>query len=273
MADLIESVAVVTVRSPLPMTIRFGQWVMTHREFALCRIRTRGRPRGVRLRLHPRRADRRDRPPQHRAARDRAAVRRSGRPALAGGVVATTRSSPNGIGLRALGLVDLATWDLAARARSQSISAYLGGERRPMPVTAIIGYPPSLTAGARWRRRSRRYLEAGWRRFKQPIAGDARRDARAPARGPRGDGPGLLARAWTATGCSRTPRTRSISRARSRTSASAGWRTSSRPGTRAWSPRSAGAARCRSRWATSRAAPTTPSRSSPTTRSTSSAST
>ena len=40
MADRIESVAVVTVRAPLPTTIRFGQWVMTHREFILCRLRT-----------------------------------------------------------------------------------------------------------------------------------------------------------------------------------------------------------------------------------------
>ena len=59
---------------------------------------------------------------------------------------------------------------------------------------------------------------------------------------------------WTATGSSRTPPTRSSSRARSRTSASAGWRTSSRRATRAWSPRSGAAARCRSRWATSREA-------------------
>ena len=40
MADQIESVAVVTVRAPLPVTISFGPWVMKHREFILCRIRT-----------------------------------------------------------------------------------------------------------------------------------------------------------------------------------------------------------------------------------------
>src|SRR5437870_1666432 len=40
MADRIETVAVVTVRAPLPVTIRFGPWVMEHREFALCRVRT-----------------------------------------------------------------------------------------------------------------------------------------------------------------------------------------------------------------------------------------
>ena len=76
---------------------------------------------------------------------------------------------PAGIGLRALSLVDLAAWDLAARAAGKSISAYLGGERRPMPVTAIIGYPPTLTA-EQVTTQVETLLEAGWRRFKQPIA-------------------------------------------------------------------------------------------------------
>jgi L-alanine-DL-glutamate epimerase-like enolase superfamily enzyme len=168
MADLIESVSVVTVRSPLPMTIRFGQWVMTHREFALCRIRTEAGLEGFGF------VYTRDGPLA-------AIVRRNIAPLLIGqsyedpaalhwqAAWSNNAILASGIGLRALGLVDLATWDLAARARSQSISAYLGGERHSMPVTAIIGYPPTLTpeevAG-----QVERYLEAGWRRFKQPIA-------------------------------------------------------------------------------------------------------
>src|SRR5439155_2138099 len=76
---------------------------------------------------------------------------------------------PNGIGLRALSLVDLAAWDLAARAAGKSIVAYLGGERRPMPVTAIIGYPPTLTADD-VAGQVEELLEAGLRRFQQPIA-------------------------------------------------------------------------------------------------------
>ena len=169
MADLIESVAVVTVRSPLPMTIRFGQWVMTHREFALCRIRTEAGLEGFGF------VYTRDGPIA-------ALVRRNIAPLLIGqpyddpaalhwqAAWSNNAILANGIGLRALGLVDLATWDLAARAHSQSISAYLGGERRPMPVTAIIGYPPSLTP-EQVAAQVETYLEAGWRRFKQPIAG------------------------------------------------------------------------------------------------------
>ena len=42
-----------------------------------------------------------------------------------------------------------------------------------MPVTAIIGYPPSLTP-EQVAEQVETYLAAGWRRFKQPIAGDAR---------------------------------------------------------------------------------------------------
>jgi L-alanine-DL-glutamate epimerase-like enolase superfamily enzyme len=168
MADLIESVSVVTVRSPLPMTIRFGQWVMTHREFALCRIRTEAGLEGFGF------VYTRDGPLA-------AIVRRNIAPLLIGqsyedpaalhwqAAWSNNAILASGIGLRALGLVDLATWDLAARARSQSISAYLGGERHSMPGTAIIGYPPTLTPDE-VATQVETYLEAGWRRFKQPIA-------------------------------------------------------------------------------------------------------
>jgi L-alanine-DL-glutamate epimerase-like enolase superfamily enzyme len=74
-----------------------------------------------------------------------------------------------GLGMRALSVVDIAAWDLAARAAGQTMTEYLGGERRRMPVTGIVGYPPSIgpdetvaQIGALW--------EAGWRRFKLPIA-------------------------------------------------------------------------------------------------------
>lgn len=169
MADLIASVAVVTVRSPLPMTIRFGQWVMTHREFALCRLRTEAGLEGFGF------VYTRDGPLA-------AIVRRNIAPLMLGqpyddpaelhwqAAWSNNAILASGIGLRALSLVDLATWDLAARAKGQSITAYLGGERRSMPVTAIIGYPPSLTP-QEVADQVETYLEAGWRRFKQPIAG------------------------------------------------------------------------------------------------------
>ena len=73
-----------------------------------------------------------------------------------------------GVGLRALSLVDIATWDLAARRHDLPIAALLGGEAYPMLATAIVGYPPSLdedgvAAQVQTLRR------AGWRRFKLPV--------------------------------------------------------------------------------------------------------
>lgn len=168
MPDVIESVAVVTVRAPLPVTIRFGSWVMEHREFALCRIRTEEEREGVAF-------------VYTRDAPLAAIVRRNIAPLYIGqpyddpaalhwqAAWSNNAILPSGIGLRALSLVDLAAWDLAARAKGQSITRYLGGERRPMRVTAIIGYPPTLTA-EEVAAQVESYLEAGWRRFKQPIA-------------------------------------------------------------------------------------------------------
>jgi len=171
MADRVESVAVVTVRAPLPLVISFGPWVMRHREFALCRLRSEDGLEGFGF-------------VYTRDAPLAAVVRRNIAPLYVGqpyddpaalhwqAAWSNNAILPSGIGLRALSLVDLAAWDLAARAARQSISAYLGGERLPMPVTAIIGYPPTLTP-EEVSSQVEAYLEAGWRRFKQPIAATA----------------------------------------------------------------------------------------------------
>lgn len=168
MADSITSVAVVTVRAPLPTVIRFGAWVMEHREFALCRLRSAAGHEGFAF------AYTRDGPVA-------AIVRRNIAPLYIGreytdpgalhwqAAWSNNAILPCGIGLRALSLVDLAAWDLAARANGESISAHLGGERRPMPVTAIIGYPPLLTP-TEVAAQVEALVAAGWRRFKQPIA-------------------------------------------------------------------------------------------------------
>jgi L-alanine-DL-glutamate epimerase-like enolase superfamily enzyme len=50
-----------------------------------------------------------------------------------------------GIGMRALSVVDIAAWDLAAKSAGQGMAAFLGGERQSMPVTGIVGYPPSIS--------------------------------------------------------------------------------------------------------------------------------
>ena len=164
----ITAVEVATIRSPLPVPIRFGSWTMEHREFALCRVEaddghagtafayTRDGPLAELVRLNVARQyvgrPYRDPSELHWAAA------RSNNPVLA-----------SGLGIRALSLVDLATWDLAARAAGESIAVRLGGELRPLPATAIVGYPPQLTA-AEVAEQVSALRDAGWRRFKLPIA-------------------------------------------------------------------------------------------------------
>jgi L-alanine-DL-glutamate epimerase-like enolase superfamily enzyme len=166
--DKIRDVLVATIRSPLPEPVRFGTWEMRHREFAVCAIRSE---QGVVGRAF---SYTRDGPVA-------AIVRRSIAPGYVGQpfddpaqlTMAAAWSNTSvlmaGVGHRALGLVDLAAWDLRGRAEGRSVAELLGGEHRPMPVTAIIGYPPSrgpeeITEEVKALR------AAGWRRFKQPVA-------------------------------------------------------------------------------------------------------
>jgi L-alanine-DL-glutamate epimerase-like enolase superfamily enzyme len=166
--DKIRDVKVATILAPLPKPVRFGPWLMKHREFVLCTVRSTDGVLGQAF------CYTRDGPVAAIVRRQVAAnylgqsfdepaelSLRAGwtnNPVLAGG-----------IGHRALGLVDLATWDLKARAAGVPIGALLGGESGPLPATAIVGYPPSTDADE-VRDQVRNLFAAGWRRFKQPVA-------------------------------------------------------------------------------------------------------
>jgi L-alanine-DL-glutamate epimerase-like enolase superfamily enzyme len=167
--ECIRSVEVATIRAPLPVEIHFGPWVMRHREFALCRMEAESGRVGVAF------VYTRDGPIAE-------IVRRLIAPHYVGRELDDPESlhwdaawSNNavlaaGIGLRALSLVDLAAWDMAGKAAGVSVGRLLGGEPAPMPVTAIIGYPPTLTPDE-VTAQVRQLHSEGWRRFKQPIAG------------------------------------------------------------------------------------------------------
>ena len=167
-ADRIARIRVATILHRLAVPIHFGAWVMRHREFALVRIDSEAGLSGFAYCLT------RDGPLAE-------IVRRTIAPAYVGRAIddpaatfhaalwANNAVHAAGIGMRALSVVDIAAWDLAARAAGQPMAEYLGGERRPMPVTGIVGYPPSIGPDetvaqiqALW--------TAGWRRFKLPIA-------------------------------------------------------------------------------------------------------
>jgi len=53
-----------------------------------------------------------------------------------------------GAGLRALSLLDLASWDLAARQADRGIAELLGGESKAMPAVTVAGYPPQVTGAS-----------------------------------------------------------------------------------------------------------------------------
>ncbi len=166
----IRDVAVATVRAPLPEPIRFGDWVMPHREFALVRVRAEDGAEGFGFTLTregPLAATIRQ-AIAHRyvgAALDDA----TGAAALFAGCQRSNLAGLSaGIGLRALSIVDLAAYDLLARRAGVCIARFLGGEPRSLPATAIVGYPPSMTA-EEVSAQVTALRAAGWRRFKIPI--------------------------------------------------------------------------------------------------------
>lgn len=167
-ADRIIRVRAATILHRLEVPIEFGTWIMRHREFFLVRVDAEGGQSGFAYGLT------RDGPLA--AIVDRTiAPQYVGEPADAPerlffkALWANNAVHAAGIGMRALSVVDIAAWDLAARLAGQSMAAYLGGEPRRMPVTGIVGYPPSISPTETVDQISRLW-NAGWRRFKLPIA-------------------------------------------------------------------------------------------------------
>ena len=172
MSEQIDRLEVATVRAALPMPIRFGDWVMEHREFALVRVRAESGNEGFGFTLT-------------REGPIAATIHRAIAPHYAGATVATRDDAAqlfarcqgsnlaglaSGIGLRALSIVDLAVHDLLARSAELPIARWLGGEPRRLPATAIIGYPPGSMGPDAVAEQVRALGDAGWRRFKIPIA-------------------------------------------------------------------------------------------------------
>lgn len=166
--DRIARVRVATILHLLEVPIVFGTWVMRHREFALVRVDADSGLAGYAYCLT------RDGPVA-------SLVERTIAPVYVGRDVSDPEGSFNaalwannavhaaGIGMRALSVVDIAAWDLAAKAAGHDIAAHLGGERRRMPVTGIVGYPPSISPEATVDQIAGLWAN-GWRRFKLPIA-------------------------------------------------------------------------------------------------------
>jgi L-alanine-DL-glutamate epimerase-like enolase superfamily enzyme len=169
--DVIESVSVATVLGQLPEPIVFGDWVMQSREFALVRMRSAAGTEGWAFTLT-----------RDGAVADQ--IRKSLAQVYVGQPVGdqerlftlawrrSLASHASGVGLRALSLLDLAAWDLAARSADVSIAGLLDGSNQPMPATAIVGYPPSSTGPAEIAAQVGELYATGWRRFKVAVSAD-----------------------------------------------------------------------------------------------------
>lgn len=174
--DTIKGVEVMTIAAQLPAPVVFGEWIMHTREFALVRVRSESGLAGFAYTL----------------TRDGAVaeqIRKTIAQIYTGTSVAerertftlawrrSLASHVAGIGLRALSIVDLACWDLAARLADRSVADLLGGRTAPMPATAIIGYPPGTMGPAETGAQTAELYAGGWRRFKAPTGGSAERSA------------------------------------------------------------------------------------------------
>ena len=148
----IAAVKVATLQAPLPVPVVFGNWVMRHREFAICGVVAEDGTVGISF------CYTRDGPIQALVERLIAAHYVGGDPSDPAALFDAAAWSNNavlasGIGHRAVSLVDVATWDLAAKLRGETIEQMLGGAPRAHPATAIVGYPPTMDLaelGSRW---------------------------------------------------------------------------------------------------------------------------
>lgn len=167
-AATITDISVATIRGQLPAPVIFGDWVMKEREFVTVRVTVDTGHQGWAFTL----------------TRDGTAaeqIRKTIAPVYLGSAIAdrektfrvargrTYGSHSNGIGLRALSVMDLACWDIAAKLADQPIAEFLGGKAEPMPAAAIIGYPPALTPPEKVGAQVRELHAQGWRRFKCPM--------------------------------------------------------------------------------------------------------
>lgn len=164
----IRAVRCAVIRHPLAVPVVFGSWTIKHREFLLVRIDADDGNSGFAFGLT------RDGPVDSVVNRT-IAPHYIGQPVehpnalFFGALWANNPIHAAGVGMRALSVVDIAAWDLAAKVAGQGIAAYLGGERKPMLVTGIVGYPPSIGPEATVEQIDQLW-DRGWRRFKLPTA-------------------------------------------------------------------------------------------------------
>ena len=173
---LIDSLDVFRVVVPLPEPLFVWGNVIKQREFVFARVRS-GNHVGTGYGLG-------------RVAGIAEAIERHLRPLVVGAnthdirrIWTAARASMRMIGdggvfARALGIVDIALWDLHAQLLNMSLWQLLGGARRDLPCIAICGYYQPDDPMGKVRRDAERLTQAGYTRFKLPIGEDIDLDVR-----------------------------------------------------------------------------------------------
>jgi L-alanine-DL-glutamate epimerase-like enolase superfamily enzyme len=166
--DTIAAVGVASVRIKLPKPLKLGDWVMSHRSLAVVAVRAQGGAVGWASSLT------REGPVEDM-------IRRYVTPAYVGKSLAdpatifeATRGMlrpvlGSGTGLRALSLIDIATWDVAARVAGRSLRDHLGGTAETISAMGIVGYPPDPATDVP--AQAAQLAEMGISHVKFPIAG------------------------------------------------------------------------------------------------------
>ena len=168
-APVITQIRSARILYELEVPIVYGAWVMRHREFVLIRIDADDGTKGFAYCLT------RDGPISEIVSRTisphyigSSAV--DPEKSFYGALFSNHAVHAAGIGMRSLSIVDIAAWDLSCRIKRMSISEALGNTKLVrLPATAIIGYPPTLSADV-VADQVRSLWAKGWRRFKVPIS-------------------------------------------------------------------------------------------------------
>ncbi len=164
----ITRILLAEVQVPLPQTLRLGPVVITTRDYVAVRIETDagvwgdaiGYPRGTPL------LESLTRISQNLINTD-PLMRRQGLQAF---LMGNTTSRP--VYSRAVSLIDIALWDIAAKVSGLPLYRLLGGLRSDVPVTAVAGYYMDTRSLDNIADEVSRRIDEGYERVKVMLKGD-----------------------------------------------------------------------------------------------------
>lgn len=186
----IASIQAYTLRAPLTHPFSFSQWTFTHRETTLARVQTAGGLVGWGEGYGP-------------AAQVAAALREFFAPLATGSSAGDTEAlwarlyarsidyGQKGVMLAALSALDIACWDIKARAAGLPLYRLLGGGETESIACYATGFYPAADPEREFPAEAERYLNEGFRAVKMKVGFGVERDAALVALVRRAAGPGV----------------------------------------------------------------------------------